>query len=295
MSARGGTPVPDPPEAPTYYPVYLDLRGRLCVVVDGQGQGEAHGQAALWKAEGLVAGGARVRLVSESPSPELAAFVASHPEVEHRARGYRPGDLAGAFLAISVDASPEVAGPFWEEAQALGIPANVMDDVPRCSFIAPSIVRRGDLAVAISTAGRAPALAVRLRERLERELGDHHARFLEIAGALRAPMLERHPPFERRRELWYRLVDSDVLDLLARGDEAAAVERIEAITGIDLTRGTRGARDFGSDPPPEVPATSGTESRGSGGGVPLSPRGERGIEGVWGDPAEVPATSGTVQ
>lgn len=280
MSARGGTRVPDPPEAPTYYPVYLDLRGRLCVVVDGQGHGEAHGQAALWKTEGLVAGGARVRLVSERPSRALAAFVAEHPEVEHRARGYRPGDLAGAFLAISVTSAPEVAGPFWDEAQALGIPANVMDDVPRCSFIAPSIVRRGDLAVAISTAGRAPALAVRLRERLERELGDHHARFLEIAGALRAPMLARHPPFERRRELWYRLVDSDVLDLLARGDEGAAVERIEEITGIDLTRGTRGASHFGYEPSPEapeVPATSGTESRGSG------------------DPPEVPATSGTVQ
>jgi uroporphyrin-III C-methyltransferase/precorrin-2 dehydrogenase/sirohydrochlorin ferrochelatase/precorrin-2 dehydrogenase/sirohydrochlorin ferrochelatase len=226
--------VPDPPEVARYYPVYLDLRDRLCVVVDGPGHGEAHGQAALWKAEGLVAGGARVRIVSERPSPELAAFVAEHPRVEHRARPYRPGDLAGAFLAISVTADPEVARPFWDEAEALGIPANVMDDVPRCSFIAPSILRRGDLAVAISTAGRAPALAVRLRERLERELGDHHARFLEIAGALRAPMLAHHPPFETRRELWYRLVDSDCLDLLAQGDEEAAVERVRQITGIDL-------------------------------------------------------------
>lgn len=227
MTGHGRTAVAEPPDVARYYPVFLDLRGRLCVVVGGD-------RAALWKVEGLLASGARVRLIAAEPIPELAELAAREPSIEHRVREYRRGDLDGAFLALSVIATPEIAAPFWAEAEALGIPANVMDDVPRCSFIAPSIVRRGDLAVAISTAGRAPALAVRLRERLERELGGHHARFLELAGALRAPMAERHPPFETRRELWYRLVDSDVLDLLARGNEAAAVERIEEVTGIDL-------------------------------------------------------------
>lgn len=217
------------PEVPRYYPVFLDLRDRLCVVVGGD-------RAALWKVEGLLESGARVRLVAAEPVAELAALGADHPRVEHRARVYRPGDLEGAFLALSTDADPEVARPFWAEAEALGVPANVMDDVPHCSFIAPSIVRRGDLAVAISTAGRAPALAVRLRERLERELGPHHARFLELAGALRAPIAARHPGFDTRRELWYRLVDSDLLELLGRGDEEGALERIEAVTGIDLRR-----------------------------------------------------------
>lgn len=207
-----------------YYPVFLDLRGRPCVVVGGDA-------AARAKVEGLLAAGARVTVVAPGLEPGLAAL-ASSDAVRHRARAYRTGDLEGAFLALSVVADPAVAQPFWEEAEALGIPANVMDDVSRCSFIAPSIVRRGDLTVAISTSGRAPALAVRLRQRLERELGAEHGRFLELAGALRGPLAEACPDFEERRRLWYRLVDSDVLDLLARGEDEAARRRIEEVTGV---------------------------------------------------------------
>lgn len=209
-----------------YYPVFLDLRDRPCVVVGGDA-------AAGAKVESLLAAGARVTVVA----PELVgalADLAAAGAVRHLARPYRTGDLDGAFLAISVLADPAVNQPLWEEAEARGIPANVMDDVPRCSFIAPSIVRRGHLAVAISTAGRAPALAVRLRERLERLLGPEHARFLELAEALRGRLADRHPDFATRRALWYRLVDSDVLDLLARGREAAAVERVREMTGVDL-------------------------------------------------------------
>lgn len=207
-----------------YYPVFLDLRGRPCVVVGGDA-------AALAKVEGLLEAGARVTVVAPELVPGLAALAASGA-VLHRARSYRRGDLAGAFLALSVLRDPAVARPFFEEAEARGIPANVMDDVPRCSFISPSVVRRGDLAVAISTSGRAPALAVRLRQRLERELGAEHGRFLELASALREPLAEACPDFEERRRRWYRLVDSDVLELLARGEEAAARKRIEDITGV---------------------------------------------------------------
>ncbi len=209
---------------PPLYPVALDLCGRSCVVVGGD-------EAARAKVEGLLASGARVTVVAPELVPGLAARAASGA-VRHRARPYRPGDLAGAFLAISVVRDPAVAGPFWEEAEALGIPANVMDDPPRCSFLAPSIVRRGDLTLAISTAGRAPALAVRLREWLERELGEEYGRFLELAGELRSPLAARRPDFAERRDLWYRLVDSDVLELLRRGDEEAASRRVAEITGV---------------------------------------------------------------
>lgn len=207
-----------------YYPVFLDLRDRPCVVVGGDA-------AARAKVEGLLEAGARVTVVAPELEPALAALAASGAVV-HLARGYRRGDLAGAFLALSAVRDPAVAGAFFAEAEARGIPANVMDDVPHCSFIAPSVVRRGDLAVAISTSGRAPALAVRLRERLERELGAEHGRFLELAGALREPLAAACPDFEERRRRWYRLVDSDVLNLLASGEEAAARRRIEEITGV---------------------------------------------------------------
>jgi len=93
-------------------------------------------------------------------------------------------------------------------------------------------VRRGDLAVAISTSGKAPALAVRLRQQLEQTLGDEHARFLQLVGALRKPLAARYPDFETRKALWYQLVDSDVIDLLRRGDEHSAQQRVAEITGI---------------------------------------------------------------
>jgi hypothetical protein len=112
------------------------------------------------------------------------------------------------------------------------------------SFIAGSVVRRGDLTVAISTAGKAPALAVRLRQWLEGMLGTHHARFLDLAGSVRATLAAQRPDLARRRELWYQLVDSDVLDLLRHGDEPAARRRFAEILGVEpgmAAGGTRGA------------------------------------------------------
>lgn len=204
-----------------YYPVFLDLDGRLATVV-------GDGAEAARKATELLEHGARLRLVTAAPG-RLSALPTV--ELELRPRPYRRGDLAGSFLAICARDVAAV-GEVWREACDLGIPLNVVDDPERCSFIAPAVVRRGDLVVAISTAGRAPALAVRLKEAFERRLGPEYARFLEIAGALRRPLAERVPELSRRRELWYRLVDSDVLDLLAEGDEPRAVERMREITGF---------------------------------------------------------------
>ncbi len=215
--------MPGSPKA--FYPIFLDLAKRDVVLLGGH-------RPALEKVRGLLAAGARVTVVAPRLEPELSTLVAEG-KVFHRPRPYRPGDLVGAFLALSVLADPEANDRFWAEAQALGIPANVMDDPPRCSFIAPAVVRRGDLGVAISTGGKAPALAVRLRERLEGELGEEHARFLELAGRLRAPLASRHPQFGERKAIWYRLVDSEILELLARGEVAAAWELASLISGVE--------------------------------------------------------------
>ena len=186
-----------------HYPVCLDLRERSCLVIGG-------GSVAAEKVRGLLDAGAAVR---------------------HRA-SYAPGDLAGVFLAIVCAQPPEVVEEIWAEARERGVLVNTVDDVAHCDFIAPAVLRRGDLAIAISTGGRAPALAVRLRQKLEREIGDEHARFLALAGSVRAPLAARRPDFAERRELWYRLVDSDVLDLLRQGDEEGAVGRFNEILGV---------------------------------------------------------------
>lgn len=117
----------------------------------------------------------------------------------------------------------------FRDALRRRIPVNVVDDPEHCTFIAPAVLRRSDLTVAISTGGKAPALAVRLREELEARLGPEYGRFLELAGELRPRLAEIYPDFETRRSLWYRLVDSEVLQLLRQGDEEGARARIAAL------------------------------------------------------------------
>lgn len=208
-----------------HYPVFLDLRGRPCVVFGG-------GHLAEEKAHGLLVVEALVTVIAPSLSPALTALVAEG-RLLHRPRGYQPGDLEGVFLVISCEQTPEMAEAIWQEALQRRILINTLDDVPRCQFIAPSIVRRGDLAIAISTGGKAPVLAVRLRQWLEAQLGDEYGRFLSLAGSVRAALARRWPDFATRRELWYRLIDSDVLDLLRKGEDAAAAGRFRDILGVE--------------------------------------------------------------
>ncbi len=207
-----------------YYPILVDLRGRQCVVIGG-------GSIATGKVQGLLEAGAWVTVIAPTLSPALTAL-AEAGRVRHLARAYQDGDLAGAFLAIGATDDRSANAAVWAEATARNLLFNAVDDVPHCNFIAPSILRQGDLTVAISTSGKAPALAVRLKERLAPELGPEYARFLELAGALREGLAARVPDFETRKALWYQLVDSDVLALLRAGDEAGALDRIEALTGV---------------------------------------------------------------
>jgi len=209
-----------------FYPVYLDLKEQPALVVGG-------GKIAEGKVEGLLSAGGNVTVVA----PELTARLqklADQTKIKYLARDYRPGDLAGAFIVVCATDRNDVNHQVWQEASANGQLVNVVDDPPRCNFIAPAILRNGDLTIAISTGGKAPALAVRLKEHLQAELGPEYARFLELAGGLRAPLARRIPDFETRKALWYELVDSDALDLLARGDEPAALEVISQIVGFPL-------------------------------------------------------------
>lgn len=210
----------------TYYPVYIQLREQPCVVIGG-------GKIAEGKVEGLVDVQAKVTVISPDLTPRLLEL-AETKQIVYWARLYQPGDLTGAFMVISATDQPEINQQVWQEATRNRQLVNVVDDTPRCNFIAPSILRKGDLTIAISTSGKAPALAVRLKERFHRELGPEYERFLELAGELREPLARNIPDFETRRALWYELMDSDILDILARGDEATAREIISSVVGFDF-------------------------------------------------------------
>ena len=201
-----------------YYPIYLDLRGRPCLVIGGD-------REALRKALGLLESEARVTLIAQKTVRDLAVL-ADDGRITWQQRAYREGDLQGVFLAI---ASPEVSGQFeaiYQEALARGVLVNCMDDPARCVWIAPSIIRRGDVTIAMSTGGRSPAYARWLRANLEEVLPEE---FLAL-GEL---MIELRDEFRRKRlqvsdaERWQIPRDPEVVGLLGEGkrEEAKAAFR----------------------------------------------------------------------
>lgn len=187
-------------EPPVYYPVLLDLRGRLAVVIGG-------GAVASAKVRGLLEAGARVLVVSPSPSPSLARL-AETGAITVAVREYRQGDLAGATIAIAATDDRAMNGAVWEEAEAAGVPLNAVDDVPHCHFIAPSVLRRGRIVVSVSSSGTCPALAVRLRERIASVVREEHGALADGLGALRPDIARRVPDLVTRTRAWYHVVDA---------------------------------------------------------------------------------------
>jgi siroheme synthase-like protein len=207
----------------TGYPAILLLDGRLGVVIGGGTIGER-------KVRTLLDSGATVRVITVGATKGLRALEAEG-RIELMEREYRRGDLKGAAVVIASTDDHGVNEQIYREALDEGIPVNCVDDVEHCTFIAPSIVRRGDLMIAISTGGTNPALAVRLRERLERELGAEYERYLDLIRRLKDEA-ELAATQAERAEAWYRIVDSDVLDLVRQGkmDEAETRAR-EQLSG----------------------------------------------------------------
>lgn len=214
------------------FPIFLvGLAKRRCVVVGG-------GRVAAEKVRSLLDGGAgRVDVIAPDLGEELASLVDGE-RVRHHPRTFEPADLDGAFLAIAATDDPHINRQVYEASEARGILSQVVDDPPHCAFIMPSILRRGDLTIAISTGGASPALAVRLRQRLERELGEEYADFVRIAGELRPLIMDSIPDPAQRKELWYRLVDSGILEILREGDFDRA--RAEAESLVRAAGGTHG-------------------------------------------------------
>jgi len=200
-----------------YYPAFLDLRGRRCVVVGG-------GVVALRKVEALLRCGAQVLVVSPDLSVELAARVRER-RVAHEAREFRPEDLGGAFLVVAATDDASVNAQVFEEAERRGLLVNTVDDPERCNFIVPSAIQRGPITVAISTGGASPALAKHLREQIERSVGPEYGALAALMGELRAEVKRTHADEAARRRVWQRILDSDVIDLLRAGRPEAARER----------------------------------------------------------------------
>lgn len=197
-----------------YYPAFLDLVRKRVVVVGG-------GEIATGKVRGLVPCGVDPLIVV---APEVSGFIQEQADagaLECRRRPYRPGDLEGADLAFASTDDRALNAVVADEARERGVPVLAVDDVPNCDFIAPALVKRGRLAVAISTAGRSPAVASHTRRELERVIGPEWGELLEVAATVRDGLGDDRAKVAP--EEWQAALDPELKALVRRGERAAAV------------------------------------------------------------------------
>lgn len=193
---------------PFGYPVFLELHGRRALVV-------GRGAVAEGKVEGLLAAGSDVVVVSDGPRATLVALEELDGVTVQR-RAFCSEDLDGVDICVAWSSSSEERDMIAREARARGVLVNVMDDIPNCDFAAPAVVRRGDLVIAISTGGRSPALAKRLREELSKRFGPEWEEVLRLLGEVRTETLAALPDLPERSRRWSRALDLDEAEELMR-------------------------------------------------------------------------------
>ncbi len=184
------------------FPIFLKLTGRPAVVVGG-------GHLAESKIASLHAANAQVTVIAPAARESIAEMAANGDVAWHR-RTYAAGDLAGSFVAVAATNDPAVNRAVFAEAEAAGILCNAVDDPPFCDFYFPSVVRRGDLQIAISTAGQSPALAQRLRKEINALLPLDAGDWLSELGNLRREVLQLEPLNDARKELLHQLAGREV-------------------------------------------------------------------------------------
>ena len=206
-----------------YYPINLDIQNRPCLVVGGGAVGHR-------KINGLLKCGARVTLVSPEALPALSEMAGRGVIAWHR-RPYRPTDLDGKLLVIGATDDEALNQQISRDAAERGILCNIADRPAVCNFILPAVIARGDLIITVSTSGRSPAFAKKLRRDLEAAFGEPYAEFLELMGAIRAKLLaEAHAP-EAHKPLFEKLIAADLLDLVRRRDLDAIDALLKEVLG----------------------------------------------------------------
>lgn len=198
------------------YPIFLDLTDKKCVVT-----GEGFEVAA--KVHGLLDAAANVWYINPRAVPEIEALSATGA-IRWEAREFSPDDLDGCFLVITC--GPRNAEIF-RMAEARNVLCNAVDDPTNCRYSYGSIHRSGDLTIGISTNGTAPALAVRLKQKLQREIGPEYGELLEELRRLRPEITKGISDFKKRKRLWYEIADSEALNLLRKGQREAALELVQ--------------------------------------------------------------------
>lgn len=191
---------------PAYYPAFLNLAGKKCVVIGG-------GKVALRKIRMLLESHAKIVVISPSFHPALLRLSKRVP-LRLIQRKYRSGDLRGAILTFSATGDAEINQQVAAHAKKARIPVNVSDDPGRSDFIVPSLLRKGGLTIAVSTAGMSPALARKIRTELEEAFGDEYESLLGMVGEVRSELREKKVSVSA--EAWQQALDLDLLTNFVR-------------------------------------------------------------------------------
>ncbi len=199
-----------------YYPIFLNVRGKRCVVFGG-------GRVALRKVKVLLEHGASVKVVSPDLCPELSELArAKAIRVFHKE--YEPGDIEGALIAIAATTESDTNQKIADEARRQKTLVNVVDNPEQSDFIVPSYLNRGDLTIAVSTAGRSPALTRKIRTRLEQTFGEEYAPLTDLIKEVRAELRKRSVTV--RGDDWQKVLDLDWLSELLRAGQREKAKAI---------------------------------------------------------------------
>ncbi len=197
------------------FPMFLKLEGRQCLVVGAGKVGEP-------KIAGLLDTGARIRVVALDASPAVREW-ARAGRIELDLRTFSPEDLDGAFLAVVATSSRSLNELIYHEAQRRGVLCNVVDVPDLCDFFYPAVVRRGDLQIAVSTAGQSPSLAQQIRQQLEKQFGPGYAEWVAELGETRKLILASDLDKERKLDLLHSLASREAFEAaLAEASELVA-------------------------------------------------------------------------
>jgi precorrin-2 dehydrogenase/sirohydrochlorin ferrochelatase len=192
-----------------YYPVQLDIRGRRCLVIGG-------GTVGTRKVDGLLSCGARVTVVSPQVTEDLRRLGA-RGAITLWEREYAAGDPSGMFLVIGATDNEDLNRRVSADAEQLNILCNIADRPEKCNFILPAVIQRGDLVITVSTSGRSPALAKKLRHALERQFGEEYAVLLDLMGAIRKRLLAQEHAPEAHKPIFEKIIHSDILTWIRDG------------------------------------------------------------------------------
>lgn len=209
-----------------YYPVYLDIKGRRCLVVGG-------GQVGTRKVKTLLECGARVTVISPEVTSALSGL-ADQGRIDLELRAYRSTDLDKAFLIIGATDDQVLNRRIHRDAEAAQRLCNIADQPALCNFVLPSIINQGDLSIAISTAGKSPAFAKHLRRQLTDQFGPEYGQLLELMGAIRQRLLAAEHAPEQHKPLFEQLIRCGLLEMIKDRDQRGINALLQKVLGPEF-------------------------------------------------------------